>query len=205
MSKVLDSRGEIMNDDYLWDKTGEPDAEVQELEEVLGTLRYRPRPLEFPVEVHTASRRRSFLSLAVAVTIALMVLVAGIWLRLQHQRSVPRHDSLANKDKTTPVTPSPVPGPHDESSPGSQRTESAEVVAKRNPMPQRNRLARYSNRNNRVTVRDEMTAAKREEVEAAKDQLMLALRVVSAKLNLAQRKTQGLPATNNIRYQHKVG
>ena len=35
-----------MNDDYLWDRTGEPDPEIQELEEVLGTLRYQPQPLE---------------------------------------------------------------------------------------------------------------------------------------------------------------
>ena len=29
--------------DYLWDKTGEPDPEIQQLEEILGTLRYQPR------------------------------------------------------------------------------------------------------------------------------------------------------------------
>ena len=34
-----------MNDDYLWDRTGEPDPEIQQLEEVLGTLRYQPRAL----------------------------------------------------------------------------------------------------------------------------------------------------------------
>lgn len=51
----------------------------------------------------------------------------------------------------------------------------------------------------------EMTAAERAEGEAAKEQVMLALRVASAKLNHAQRKTVGLPATNNIRNQHKVG
>jgi hypothetical protein len=35
--------------------------------------------------------------------------------------------------------------------------------------------------------------------------LMLALRVASEKLNHAQRKTVGVPATNNIRNQHKLG
>ena len=38
-----------MNDDYLWDKTGEPDPQIQQLEEILGTLRYQPRPLPLPV------------------------------------------------------------------------------------------------------------------------------------------------------------
>ena len=37
--------------DYLWDKTGEPDPEIQQLEEILGTLRYQPRPLEIPEEI----------------------------------------------------------------------------------------------------------------------------------------------------------
>ena len=43
-----------MKDDYLWDKTGQPDPEIQKLEEILGTLRHQPKPLELP-----ASRRRN--------------------------------------------------------------------------------------------------------------------------------------------------
>src|SRR6266545_7807215 len=35
-----------IDSDYLWDRTGEPDPEIQELEEILGTLRYQPRPLD---------------------------------------------------------------------------------------------------------------------------------------------------------------
>ena len=37
-----------MKDDYLWDKSGQPDPEIQKLEEILGTLRYQPKPLELP-------------------------------------------------------------------------------------------------------------------------------------------------------------
>jgi hypothetical protein len=34
-----------MNDQYLWDRSGEPDPEIQRLEEILGTLRsHRPAP-----------------------------------------------------------------------------------------------------------------------------------------------------------------
>ena len=40
---------------------------------------------------------------------------------------------------------------------------------------------------------------------AEKEQVLLALRLVSAKLNLAQRKTQGVPQLNIIRNQHKIG
>jgi hypothetical protein len=54
-----------------------------------------------------------------------------------------------------------------------------------------------------------LTAEQLEEVVAAKEQVMLALRLASAKLNFAQRKTQGspqgLPTHGTIRNQHKVG
>jgi len=33
-----------MSGDYLWDKSGPPDPDVEKLEEQLGSLRYRPRP-----------------------------------------------------------------------------------------------------------------------------------------------------------------
>ena len=43
--------------DYLWDKTGEPDPEVKQLEEILGTQRYQPRPLEIPAGLHVGRER----------------------------------------------------------------------------------------------------------------------------------------------------
>ena len=60
-----------MKDDYLWDKTGQPDPEIQKLEEILGTLRYQPKPLELPV-----SRRRSYVPLlAIAASLLLALLL----------------------------------------------------------------------------------------------------------------------------------
>jgi hypothetical protein len=43
-----------------------------------------------------------------------------------------------------------------------------------------------------------------EEELAQKEQVLVALRLVSAKLNFAQRKAQGLPQVNAIR-NHKIG
>jgi hypothetical protein len=45
--------------DYLWDKSGEPDAEVERLEEMLGRLRRAPRPFEFPPDVKAGGRVES--------------------------------------------------------------------------------------------------------------------------------------------------
>ncbi|MDT5158239.1 MAG: hypothetical protein QOH51_2596 [Acidobacteriota bacterium] len=44
--------------DYLWDKSGEPEAEVERLEELLGSLRHRPRMLELPSEAVPLETRR---------------------------------------------------------------------------------------------------------------------------------------------------
>lgn len=72
-----------MNEDYLWDKSGEPDPEIQQLEEILGTLRYRPRPLQF------APRRHNYLALlAIAATIAIALLTGGLWVQTRNREAL---------------------------------------------------------------------------------------------------------------------
>ena len=70
-----------MNDDYLWDKTGEPDPQIQQLEEILGTLRYQPKPLEIPEDLRLPRRRNYFPWLAIAASVLLALLAGGIWLQ----------------------------------------------------------------------------------------------------------------------------
>jgi hypothetical protein len=43
--------------DYLWDRKGEPDADVARLEELLGAFAHEPRPLELPAEAVTHEPR----------------------------------------------------------------------------------------------------------------------------------------------------
>ncbi|HEX8355389.1 MAG TPA: hypothetical protein VF611_20955 [Pyrinomonadaceae bacterium] len=43
--------------DYLWDKTGEADAEVERLERLLGAFGHAPRPLELPAGAAPAAPR----------------------------------------------------------------------------------------------------------------------------------------------------
>jgi hypothetical protein len=70
--------------DYLWDKTGEPDEDVEQLENLLGTLKYQPRPLEIPASAMPKAATRparmifSRPQLAIAASLLLMLL-AGIW------------------------------------------------------------------------------------------------------------------------------
>lgn len=194
-----------MNENYLWDKTGEPDAEIQRLEEVLGTLRYQPRPLELPASAGPTALRRSLPSLAIAAAITLMVLAAGLWIALHRERfaapmQVSRPEPRSNDNRQFSSAPDQAPKP--------EQTNNRERLARNQTprhRPQHNLLVKAV----RPRSKDKSPATtlkpfERDEAMAAKDQLMLALRVASAKLNLAQRRTQA-PVPNNIRNQHKVG
>ena len=70
--------------DYLWDKTGEPEEDVEQLENLLGALKYQPRPLEIPASAMPKVATRpawmifSRPHLAIAASLLLMLL-AGIW------------------------------------------------------------------------------------------------------------------------------
>lgn len=79
-----------MNDDYLWDGSGEPDPEIQKLEQTLGRLRYnRPAPaFDEITQISSASQRpyyRSFhfslRALAAAATILLATCLSLFWVR----------------------------------------------------------------------------------------------------------------------------
>jgi len=194
------------NDDYLWDKTGEPDSEIQELEQVLGTLRYQPRALEIPAGI-APSRKRVLVPhfLAIAATIAIMLLGAGLWLSL-HRRTGERLE-VATKPVTTdggrqsagaaPKTSKDPPVPLPTTTPGDKP-----VLHRVNHEVLSHQFA--NNRRPRVNP-PALDAKERNEALAAKEQLMLALRVASSKLSFAQRKAQEINSENLIHNQHKIG
>ncbi|HEY9283428.1 MAG TPA: hypothetical protein VIP46_08240, partial [Pyrinomonadaceae bacterium] len=91
--------------DYLWDKTGEPDAETERLEELLGQLRFQPTPFDLPAglpaQEFRAVRARTVLSwprLAVAASITLAVL-AGAWMMLKQQAATNDRPQMAAQGK----------------------------------------------------------------------------------------------------------
>ncbi|MEN3329922.1 MAG: hypothetical protein V7638_4729 [Acidobacteriota bacterium] len=152
-----------MNDDYLWDKTGEPDPQIQQLEEILGTLRYQPRPLALP-------QKRNYVPLlAIAASLLLALLAGGIWLRVRSRNEAPKTQAK--------VESSPTPAPKPDLTPVLPEKKSAV-----NPSPV---VA-----NNRRRHRSVPSAAEREEALMAKQQLMLALRLTTEKLHLVHTRTQ---------------
>lgn len=90
-----------MNDDYLWDKSGEPDPEIQKLEGILGTLRYQPQPLKLP-------RRKNYLALlAVAATVVMALMAGALWAQIQ--RPEPSIPSIAIALPENPKIYPPLP------------------------------------------------------------------------------------------------
>ena len=170
-----------MKDDYLWDKTGQPDPEIQKLEEILGTLRYQPRPLELPV-----SRRRSYFPLlAIAASLLLAVLAAGVWLRVRNQTAPqPREAKVIS-------TPSPV-----------EEKKSEQIIPKVAPSQE---VIAVNNKHRHKPVATALSKREREEALLAKQQLMMALRLTTEKLSMVHRKTQNTTPANQIKNQHRVG
>jgi hypothetical protein len=175
-----------MKEDYLWDKSGEPDPEIQELEEVLGSLRYQSKRLDLSDNNQQMSRRSYVPLVAIAATLVIAVLAGLFWLSHRHNQG----------QNLTTTTTAPVATPTS-TIPEVKQTNEVRKSAD-TPPPQ---VAVATNRQRRTVTK---TATPSKEAVLAKEQLMTALRLASEKLNLAQRKTQN-PSVNQIRNQHKLG
>jgi hypothetical protein len=191
-----------MKDDYLWDRTGQPDPEIQQLEEILGELRYQPRPLEIPTAMQ--SRRNRYLAIAAAV--ALAVLGLGLWLGIQRQSPANNTASKPQEAKKESQEVAAV-NPIDEkklSTLSATNHTPATVEVNKDAQHRRQRAAN-SRRPRHIVTTPQMTAEEVAEAREAKERLMLALRMASSKLNYAQKKTQGSGPANQIHNQHKIG
>jgi hypothetical protein len=70
-----------MNDDYLWDGSGEPDAEIQRLEALLSPLRYdEPLNTGDVVDIGAARSKRQRLLTYAAAAVVVLGIGVGVWL-----------------------------------------------------------------------------------------------------------------------------
>ncbi|MDX6402999.1 MAG: hypothetical protein QOH70_454 [Blastocatellia bacterium] len=192
-----------MEDNYLWDRSGEADPEIQELEETLGELRYQSRPLDIPRNLQLGRRRRFFRAMAIAAAIALCAVLLGVWFsfnRRQPSASVASHSLPIAQPAATATQPSLKPNSQVEEATVVNRPKQIDLQKHREA--RRDLLARNQSRATRTVIRQPKLTS---EELAEKEQVLVALRLVSYKLNVAQRKTQGVPQLNTIRNQHKIG
>lgn len=92
-----------MNDDYLWDRSGEPDPEIERLERVLGKYRYQPGPLSPALTSQFSWHRKPWVRLA-AVAAAVLIAVGGLWVLIVQNTHVVQPQEQA-KEERQPETP----------------------------------------------------------------------------------------------------
>jgi hypothetical protein len=94
-----------MKDDYLWDGTGEPDPDIQRLEQTLSRFRYQPRPLAPAFDERLLARRPVlWLRLAAAAAVVLMALV-GLWVVKNQHRSDAELPIARDEDRALETLP----------------------------------------------------------------------------------------------------
>jgi hypothetical protein len=81
---------QVVSDDYLWDRTGEPEAEIQRLETLLERFRYGGKALEVAAFAYVPRRKRmhrAFWIPAVVAATAMVIIFAAVW--FPHRRTAP--------------------------------------------------------------------------------------------------------------------
>ncbi len=158
-----------MNDNYLWDKTGEVDKEVADLEKLLSELRYHPQPLPLAT---THIPYFSWNKLAVAAMVMVM-LTSMVWLTWYYaNKRVPMLDNTI----TT----------HIDSSGMAVANGISQVQEKKEIYNDHTIDTLPTNKNkNRYGKAKTVAANKR-----VTQELLLALYLTNAKLNLVQKKVQ---------------
>ena len=189
-----------MNDEYLWDRSGEPDPEIQQLEEILGTLRYQPRPLAIPEQPQTRRRRFYSPSIAIAAAIAMMVVGLGLWIALSRPDTPVASESMdQQKVRDLIVKAKGLMA-------GSISPEREWPVQQADDPQKKKLVAGTKSRPQRSLPRETKLAdTELAEGRAARDDLMLALRLTSSKLSFLQKKIQGTNPSNTVHNQHKIG
>jgi hypothetical protein len=198
-----------MNEDYLWDKSGEPDPEIERLEQTLGRLRYkRPaEPLPLPASTRWSSRLSfSTPALAAAAALFLLILAGGLWLGLRRSSSNEVNSTVAGSAPTVEKQgQQQIVSDQRSTLEPSKKIENKVTqdddklaIAQPSPAVRRNKMARPSSgaRQELASRREQGQRARerREQIardgEKAKEQLILALHIASEKLNRVQKKIQ---------------
>ena len=140
-----------------------------------------------------------------AAAIAALLLGIGLYLGLQRLQREQRSEIVKSES-----TPKPnVTATQDDKPNSPVAASTPQPEPQRTDEPHRRRLnqtlAVNTRRIRNAVLREQQLAQEQKRAEAAKEQLMLALRVVSMKFGYAQKKAQELNQKDQIHNQHKTG
>ncbi len=199
------------NEDYLWDRSGDSEVEIRDLENLLGTFRSRPGRLAIPAELQISRPvfLRSGSRLAIAATILLAIAAGALWLTLGTNNESANNESLKAAVTVPDDVLKEIPSAGAEPVPTIVLPDSAAVTIAPAPRSVRRNRVNQAASSNRLRVAGPvapmLAARRRRDAEAGKARLMLALRYASAKLNVALKKSQGPNNRNLINNQHRIG
>ena len=197
--------------DYLWDPSADADPEVEEFEEALSAIRYRPGTPELPARLENALRvrrpKRLRWLLAAAAALAFVLLASGLWLsgRPDRGRTIYTQQAAGGSENSSPLGPgskgiaaAPRGGEADRFVEKAQVGKLRRDVGSRGPARKRGEANAGGNMTGtRPPTRPPAAPAAGSDLsvseaggEAAKAQIMLALQITSSKLGLAQRLAQ---------------
>lgn len=179
-----------MKDDFLWDGSGEPDAEVERLAQKLGELRYRPVALKLPDRPRPfAARRFSYPVMAMAASLVLMIAAATLWwVRFNPSPEHPARQMAAN-----PGPPPEAVAP--QAAMTNQPTDTTvEAAARREPDSRVSPAKRRARKARSVMTegRPLFTPEEQARGEMARERLMLALRIAGAELREVRKRVEGV-------------
>jgi len=129
-----------MSDDYLWDRSGEPDPDVLHLERMLPRLRERVRRAassDWVTPAPVSRRGHPVASLAIAAALALSLGAGGWWVGRTHGRAplVPIRGEPAPPTAATPPTPATASAEPAPPAPSSTTPRAAPAPVPKAPSP----------------------------------------------------------------------
>ena len=182
-----------MNDDYIWDKTGD-DRETMRLEKALAVFRYcESDPPALPPEEHP--RRRRFLFAYAIPAFAVLTLAAGLWLGVMTGGDDDEvtfvHHPAADASEQIPEPEAPAAQPPASLNPPVPPTRRA-------VMPTIASAPRRSRAKTRLPKTSTVATLTKEERHAY-EQLMLALAISGSKIKIVQNAIHGVEENENPR------
>jgi hypothetical protein len=175
-----------MREDYLWDRSGDPDDEIVRFEKLFQEVKFDEKATHMP-EFHPVANswaHRSWIPITIAASIGFLLLTGTLvfkkWNGSRTVSSGPATAASPTFPVKTQIVGAPPNAEREELNPISVTPSQHVAIIKR---------SRTSPRNVRlITPRPLQLESEREVGERAKAELMLALHIAGSKLNLVQQK-----------------
>jgi len=196
-----------MKEDYLWDKSGAIDPEIERLENALAVFRYVETDAPaLPAKIIPFERKKPSgffrLAFAFAACAAFVIISLGVWFQFSNK------NFEVAKDSTKTIAPSVIEKIADETPVGKPDDSIVRIVetpkqsVKRNVVKIKKSVPAIDRQNKTIArnIEDKKPTVKlTKEEKYAYDQLMLALSITSSKFKMVKDKVESVEEQKAVR------